>query len=299
MIANAYHNISIPLTEHLQWIASHPLTPPIRTTTHQSVDNEWSFTVRSNGQFVGAMLNYPFYCHLGKNLHKFVCFFCLQRSILDNGGIMFKESIRRAQLSDFNHGIVYFQSDSILKPFVTLIKYEFIFSYYNHVKLPGTPRTPGWRTMTSKDIPSALALTNNYTSQFEIGQVFQSEEEFAYYFMCPVIENYMHAYVVEDPVTGDITDVAGFKLEQSMDGRNLFAYATMLIPVESSARQLLIDLLVCAKQAKAGILHTFRFGIEKEVFKGLLSIESTICYWHFINYQYGEVDESEYCLFCY
>ena len=67
--------------------------------------------------------------------------------------------------------------------------------------------------MTSKDIPSALALTNKYTSQFEIGQVFQSEEEFSHYFMCPVIENYMHAYVVEDPVTGDITDVAGFLSE--------------------------------------------------------------------------------------
>ena len=153
--------------------------------------------------------------------------------------------------------------------------------------------------MTSKDIPSALALTNKYASRFEIGQVFQSEEEFAYYFMCPVIENYMHAYVVEDPVTGDITDVAGFKLERGMNGHNLFAYVTVLIPVKSPARQLLIDLLVCAKQAKADILYTFRFGIEREAFAGLLNIESTICYWHFINYQYGEVDESEYCLFCY
>ena len=213
MIASAYHNEFVPLIEHLQWIASHPLTPYMETTTHQSVNNEWSFAIRSNGYFVGAMLNYPFYFRVGKNLHKSVCFRFLEWSSLHNGVIMFKESIRRAQLSGFNHGIVYFESDSIIKPFVTLTKYQFVFSYNTHVKLPDTPAIAGWRTMTSKDIPSALALTNTYASQFEIGQAFQSEEEFAYYFMCPVIENYMHAYVVEDPVTGDITDVAGFKLE--------------------------------------------------------------------------------------
>ena len=84
-----------------------------------------------------------------------------------------------------------------------------------------------------------------------------------------------------------------------MNGHNLFAYVTILTPVKSPARQLLIDLLVCAKQAKVDILYTFRFGIEREAFAGLLNIKSTICYWHFINYQYGEVDESEYCLFCY
>ena len=154
--------------------------------------------------------------------------------------------------------------------------------------------------MTSKDIPSALALTNKYASQFKIGQVFQSEEEFSYFFMCPMIKNYMQAYVVEDPVTGDITDVAGFKLERGKNGRNLYAVVTMLIPVKSPARQLLIDLMVCAKQAEANILRTFRFGIVKEVFEDLLSIESTVtCYWHFINYQYDEIDENEYCLFCY
>ena len=101
------------------------------------------------------------------------------------------------------------------------------------------------------------------------------------------------------PVTGDITDVAGFKLEQGMDGRNLFAYITVLVAMKSPARQLLVDLLVCAKQTKVDILYTFRFGLAKEVFEDLLNIYSTTCYWHLINYQYDEVDESEFCMFCY
>ena len=62
-----------------------------------------------------------------------------------------------------------------------------------------------------------------------------------------MIENYRHTYVVEDPVTGDITDVAGFRIERKLDGHELFVFITIIVPTKSPARQLLIDLLVCAK----------------------------------------------------
>ena len=296
MIADAYKNMYHPITEYLHWIVSHPFTPTAGASTRE---NDWSFAVSSNKQLAGAMLNYPFHILVGKILHTFVCFIYLQWSINKNRSIMFKESIRRVNLSGYNKGIIYFGSDSIFKPFVTLTKYKFIFSYKGCVKLPSSPTTPGWRPMTSKDIPSALALTNKYSSQFEIGQIFQSEKEFSYFFMCPVMENYMQAFVVEDPVTGDITDVAGFKLERGMLVHNIFAMVTILAPMKSPPRQLLIDLLVCAKEAKADILYTFRFGLDKEVFEDLLIVESKNCFWHFVNYRYDEIDESEYCLFCY
>ena len=286
-----------PLREVLQWITIHPMTPDVTTPTSSLRDNDWSFVVKRNNQPVGAMLNYPVQIRLGKFLLKVVRFFYLMSN--KNGSIMFKEAIRRVNLSGYNQGITYFESDTIFKPFVTLTKYEFIFTIRSCAKFPRSPRTPGWRPMTSRDISGALALTNKYSSQFKIGQVFQSEEEFSYFFMCPVLENYMQAYVVEDPVTGDVTDVAGFKLERGMDGHNMFAYITILAPMKSPPRQLLIDLLVCARQAKADILYTFRFGLDKEVFEDLLTVESTTCYWHFVNYQYDEIDESEYCLFCY
>ena len=150
--------------------------------------------------------------------------------------------------------------------------------------------------MTSKDIPSALALTNKYISQFEIRQVFQSEEEFSYYFMCPMIENYMRTYVVEDPVTGDITDVAGFKLEPSLVGHKLLGVSTILVAVKSPARQLLIDLLVCAKQTKADVIYTVQYGLTNDVFENLITkADSFHC--HLLNYQYNKVDEIQVCLF--
>ena len=34
------------------------------------------------------------------------------------------------------------------------------------------------RRMTSEDVPSALALINKWSSQFEIRQIFRSEEEY-------------------------------------------------------------------------------------------------------------------------
>ena len=292
-VANTYQNIFTPL----KWMSFHPLALSTKaSSTSLSSDNHWSFLVLNNYQVAGAMLSHPLCIQLGNNLLKFVCFWSMtkySRIVVT----LFKESSRRVNLSNFNQGILYLGSDSIFKPFVILTQYEFKFSYS---QLPSAPKTPGWRAMTSKHIPSALALTNKYTPQFEIRQVFQSEEEFSYYFMCPMIENYMQAYVVVDPVTDDITDVAGFKLERGMNGRNLFAYITILVPMKSSlARQLLIDLLVCAKQAKVDILYTFKFGLATEVFEDLLNIKSTNCYWPFINYQYDEVDESQFCLFCY
>ena len=299
MLADTYRTSYFAIRELLQWIAFHPLTPSEMSPVSSLRYSDWSFVVKRNNQLVGAMLNYPVNIQLGKILLKFVRFLYLAIDLSMDMIIMLKESIRRVNLNGYNQGILCFQNDNIIKPFVTLTKYQFIFSYKSYAKLPSAPKTPGWRVMTSKDIPSALALTNKYSSRFEIGQIFQSEEEFSYYFMSPVIKNYMQAYVVEDPVTGDITDVAGFKLERGMDGHNLFAYITILVAMKSPPRQLLIDLLVCAKQAKVDILYTSRFGLEKKVFDDLLTIQSTICYWHFINYQYDEVDESKFCLFCY
>ena len=208
-IPHAYETMHYALKEVLQWITSHPLTPQ-----KGSESSNWSFVIERNNQAVGAMLSYPLHIQLGKSILNFARFFYHIRSMLNESvNIMFKESIRRVNLSGCYHGITYFESDSIFKPLVTLTKYKFMFSYESCANLPNSPTTPGWRLMTSNDVTSALPLTNKYSSQFEIGQVFQSEEEFTYYFMCPVIKDYMQAYVVEDPVTGDITDVAGFKLE--------------------------------------------------------------------------------------
>ena len=69
--------------------------------------------------------------------------------------------------------------------------------------------------MTSEDVPSALAFINKWSSQFEIRQVFNSEEEFAYNFLCSVFPN-VYTYVVENK-DNNITDLVSFR---SLDKMN-------------------------------------------------------------------------------
>ena len=291
-------NPNLPIKELIQWTDSYPLSPT------EKVENRWSFAVKDKAisKLEGCMLWYLMHVQIGGTVLKMFHLLNLSQVSIQNYHIinlMYREVFRRVNLYGISQGLMAYRIDSILKPVANFTRWTYDFKDTYNLPLPHSPTTPGWRAMTSKDISSALALTNKYTSQFEIRQVFQSEEEFSYYFMCPMIENYMQAYVVEDPVTGDITDVAGFRLEQSMDGYSLFAFITILVPTKSPARRLLIDLLVCAKQAKTDTLCTFQYGLAKEVFETILFLKLIKWHWYLFNYQYNEFDESQVCLFCY
>ena len=284
------------IRENAQWIEFHPLSPTVKENMPDFSEKKWSLVIndKATDKIEGCMLWYLVHVQIGGKVLKMFRLFPLIPTSRYIANLMYREVFRRVHLYGISQGLMFSFGESILKSVVTLTRWKYYFKY--NLPLPNSPTTPGWRAMTSKDIPSALALTNKYTSQFEIGQVFQSEEEFSHYFMCPVIENYIQAYVVEDPVTGDITDVAGFSLERSLDGHKLCASVTILVPVKSPARQLLIDLLVCAKHTKAEIFYTFQYGFTNDVFENLTMTPIWHC--HLLNYQYNEVDESQVCLFC-
>lgn len=287
-----------PVTELSQWITFHPLNPTVNRSIDPS-ENNWSFAIKDKhiNEYIGGMQWYL--CNVqveGIVLRLVRLIATLRTTTYKTMNLMFTEMFRRLNFCGISQGLMYENKLTFLKPVTTLTKWKYNFLDDNNLPLPYSPTTPGWRPMTSNDIPSALALTNKYSCQFQIGQVFQSEEEFSYYFMHP---NYMQAFVIEDPVTGDITDVAGFKLERGMIGHIIFAYVTILVAMKSPPRQLLIDLLVCAKESKVDILYTFQFGLPKEVFENTLTTETTSWQWHLINYQYNEVDENQFCLFCY
>ena len=284
--------------ERVQWINFHPLTPTVEESIPDFSEKKWSLAVKDKAtdKIVGCMLWYLMYVQVGGKVLKMFHILPLVPTSYHNVNIMYKEVFRRVNLYGISQGLMFSFRESILKPVAILTQWQYNFKDTYNLPLPHSPTTPGWRAMTSKDIPSALALTNKYTSQFEIRQIFQSEEEFSHYVMCSMIENYMHTYVVEDPVTGDITDMAGFGLEQTLDGLKLFANSTILVAMKSPARQLLIDLLVCAKQAKADALGTFQYGLTNNVFENL-TMKPGSFYCHLLNYQYYEVDESQVCLF--
>ena len=171
---------------------------------------------------------------------------------------------------------------------------------YEHSILPyQSPKTIGLRRITSKDIPIALALTNQYSLQFEISQIFQSEEEFSHWFLCPSLPEYVTTYVVEDPVTGDITGMFSFRVAVSRR-KHFFAQVIAVIVTESPAKQLITDMLIIVKQQQ---FEFNRVTISSDIAKRLqlddVFLETVMTYRLLYNYQYGEVDAENFCVFGY
>ena len=155
--------------------------------------------------------------------------------------------------------------------------------------------------MNANDVSKALALTNQYTSQFEIGQVIQSEEEFSHWFLCPSIPDYVTTYVVEDPVTGDITDMFSFRvLTMDMLGiQGNHASVIALVITKSPAIQLIADLLLYAKLQNAISVMLPQCGLNQQLFTYFIKPSNYIGKRHciFYNYNYPKVDDDNHCLF--
>ena len=189
----------------------------------------------------------------------------------------------------------------IIQPMVTLRSWFIKLKHLPHSR----PQTAGLRKITSNDIPSALAVTNKYTSQFEIGHVFQSEEEFSYWFLPPSVPNegdvVFFTYVVKNPTAGNVTDMFSIVIT---DIRNpQYGYVTAIVNTKTPAKQLITDLLLCAKQEVLEIF-TYQFGHKREVFEETFSTLLFEPHYRSIplylyNYNYLEVDEEKFVLYPY
>ena len=157
-----------------------------------------------------------------------------------------------------------------------------------------TPRTVGLRRIKQSDVPKALALTNQYTSQFEIGQVFQSEEEFSYWFLSPLHDE-IKTYVVEEPNSGNITDIFSFTTSV-VDKYSEVAAVIALVITKSSPKQLITDLLVCMKQQNITFV-TCQCGLKEHLFTDFFKLTTFQLHRLFYNYRYPEVGNGNYCLF--
>ena len=74
-------------------------------------------------------------------------------------------------------------------------------------KLPSETKTSNLRKLEKKDIPALTTLLNNYLAQFAVSPVFTQEE--AQHWFSPV-DNVLFCYVVEDPKSGNLTDMISF-----------------------------------------------------------------------------------------
>ena len=254
---------------------------------------EWQFGIRTtNGKIVGVVLTFPHCISIGG-----VSIRCIECDITIHPKyygkrlwyVLVKELIRRGNLYNINHLILCLKGDTLLKPLVTSHRWMYNFNHPTSNQLPSSPRTPGWRRMTSEDVPSALALISKWSSQFEVRIVSDSKEELLYKLLYPAVPNLMFVCVVENE-TGDITDLVAFR---KLDKTNMTFLITALVSTQSSVQQLLTDALVCVKGFGAKMLKVSQRNIKPEVLLSFsFQLEDKCSCSSLYNYRYPEVQES-------
>ena len=258
---------------------------------HPNKRSEWYFGIRAtNGKLVGVVLANPVCINIGG-----VSLTCVYPLIVDRlkyrgkrlWYVLVKELMRRVNLCNINHSVISMRV-TVLKPISTMHRWIYSFNHPTSSQLPSSPRTPGWRRMTSEDVPSALALINKWSSQFEIRQVFKSEEEFAHYFLDlhpPASEHVqVFTYVVQNKAN-NITDIVRYLQNYVF----LSAFSTLVISTCSPAQQLLMDALVCARNSGATSLTIKQHDIESDILSSLSFQQLQDSVFHTYNYKYFEL----------
>ena len=252
--------------------------------TYSTARSEWQFGIQAtNGKLVGFTLGIPKHIHIEKEMTTFVetqIWFHKKYAYKWLRYVLIKELVRRANLAKINQLI--FGRVSLFKPVTTINMWLYDITAG---KFPGSPRTPGWRRMTSEDVPSALALINKWSSQFEIRQVFNSEEEIS----CNFLNNFTFTYVVEDK-PNNITDLVSYRLLYIPDNT---VHINAVVSTQSPVKQLITDVLVCARENGASTAGIFQFNIESDILTSLSFQPASQHTFHFYNYKYHKISQSK------
>jgi len=262
------------------------------TISHPHTRSEWQFGIRTtSGKLVGVVFAYPVCMSIGGV--SVMCVLpgtCHHKSYQNKRAfyLLHKELQRRINLNGIN---LFFSlgSPCFLKPLTTISYWRYHFSHPTSAQLPNSPRTPGWRRMTSEDVPSALALVNKYSSQFEVRRIFISKEEFSHHFLCPAVPNFVFTFIVENE-TNDITDLVRCEMLP-----NDCAKISVFVSTQSPVQNLITDAIVCARERGAAQVRIPQFAVVDHVLSSLSfqyeSSSSSLC---ICNYNYHPIHESNF-----
>ena len=256
--------------------------------TYPNTRSEWQVGIQAtDGKLVGTIFAIPKRIHIEKETKVFIVAFITIHKRYHNKRIIYmliKELVRRANLFKINQLILF--KETLLKPINTVIFWVYTFNKPTSSQLPSSPRTPGWRRMTSEDVPSALALINKWSSQFEIRQVLNSKEV-SHSFL---LQKHVCTYVVEDK-SKNITDLISYLvpfMHQACAG------ITTVVSTQTPVKQLIIDALVCGRENGATIAFIRQCNIESDILASLSFEPSDYQKFHFYNYRYHEISQAKF-----
>ena len=262
--------------------------------TYPNARSEWQLGIQATGgKLVGTIFAIPKHINIKKEIKVFIMASITYHTKYRNKRIIYmliKELVRRVNLSKINQLILF--CENLLRPVTTIMLWTYKFNQSTSSELPSSPRTPGWRRMTSEDVPSALALINKWSSQFEIREVFNSEEEFAHGFL---LQNDVCTYVVEDK-SNNITDLVCYILPYYVDPTRVCALIIAVASTQSPVKQLIIDALVCARENGAITVLIQQYNIESDILASLSFLPSGSTTLHYYNYRYHEISQAKFCI---
>ena len=258
--------------------------------TYPTVRSDWQFGIQTTGgKLVGIILAIPQHICIKKETKLFITVIIKWHKKYKNNRlryILIKELMRRANITEINQLILY-QTPSF-KPVSTVMQWTYRFNQCTSSQLPSSPRTPGWRRMTSEDVPSVLALINKWSSQFAIRQVFNSEEEISCVFL---LQKNVFTYVVEDK-SDIISDLVSYSLFNLLPQTH--ACINAVVSTKSPVEQLIIDALVCTKENSSSNVSIYQYNIESDILASLSFQPSQNYTIHFYNYRYPEISQSRF-----
>ena len=262
---------------------------------HPHTRSEWQFGVRttSGGKLVGVVMAYPV-CISIKEVSLTFIFPRIESHLKYSSKrlayIMSKELMRRSNLFKINQMISTIQN-KIFKPMTVITNWKCAPINFAKYLFSSLPNIPGWKKLTPELVPSTLALVNKYSSQFEIRQVFTSEEEFSHYFLCPTVPDLVFTYVVQSRAT--VTDLVSSRVYHYTD-RPSFAFITTVASTQYSVKELLLSAMICLRDLGVMSLAVAQHNIKSKVLNSLLfEVDSSVqrC---FYNYKYHEIPQAQY-----
>ncbi|XAR67140.1 Glycylpeptide N-tetradecanoyltransferase [Bertholletia excelsa] len=156
-------------------------------------------------------------------------------------------------------------------------------------KLPDSTSTPGLRKMQLSDVPAVGRLLKSYLKHFVLVPDFNDSE--VEHWLLPK-ENVVDSFVVESPVTHEITDFFSFyMLPSAVLGSQEYstlkaAYSFYNVSTKTPLVQLMNDALIIAKQNDFDVFNALDI-MENGSFRKELKFGESYAQLHYYLYNYG------------
>jgi glycylpeptide N-tetradecanoyltransferase len=165
-------------------------------------------------------------------------------------------------------------------------------------KVAESPKSPGIQPMDVKHIPSACKLLNNYlATKCKLSPIF-TEAEFAHQILPR--EGVVNSYVIEDPKTGEVTDMCSFYHLPSSIMKHpkhkllRAAYSFYNVATTVPLKDLMMDLLILAKQVDMDVFNALDLMENAEFLKDLkFGIGDGNLQYYLFNYKTPELQPSD------